>query len=232
MVGVLYQDDPDDARAFLARYGATGYDHVVDEGGRLAIDFGVTGPPESYFVDAGGIVRAKQFGPLNRGAHGRAPGRDRDFPMRKQLPAIAVGAVLALLAILAILWLAPVAATDADRADALAAELRCPDCQGLSVADSQTASAREIRRQVDELVASGATDDDVRAHFVDRYGEWILLAPTSPVAWLLPFAALALGVAVLAAWLVRGGARHPRRTFALDDETRRRLHEEAETLDA
>jgi cytochrome c biogenesis protein CcmG/thiol:disulfide interchange protein DsbE len=65
MVGVLYQDDPDDARAFLARYGATGYDHVVDEGGRLAIDFGVTGPPESYFVDADGIVRAKQFGPLN-----------------------------------------------------------------------------------------------------------------------------------------------------------------------
>jgi len=65
MVGVLYQDDPDDARAFLARYGSTGYDHVVDEGGRLAIDFGVTGPPESYFVDAGGIVRAKQFGPLN-----------------------------------------------------------------------------------------------------------------------------------------------------------------------
>jgi cytochrome c biogenesis protein CcmG/thiol:disulfide interchange protein DsbE len=66
MVGVLYQDDPDDARAFLARYGATGYDHVIDGGGRLAIDFGVTGPPESYFVDAEGIVRAKQFGPLNQ----------------------------------------------------------------------------------------------------------------------------------------------------------------------
>ena len=65
MVGVLYQDDPDDARAFLARYGATGYDHVIDEGGGLAIDFGVTGPPESYFVGADGIVRAKQFGPLN-----------------------------------------------------------------------------------------------------------------------------------------------------------------------
>jgi cytochrome c biogenesis protein CcmG, thiol:disulfide interchange protein DsbE len=64
MVGVLYQDDPDDARAFLARYGDTGYASVIDEDGRLAIDYGVTGPPESYFVDAGGIVRAKQFGPL------------------------------------------------------------------------------------------------------------------------------------------------------------------------
>jgi len=67
IVGVLYQDAPDDARGFLARYGDAGYPHVIDEQGRLAIDFGVTGPPESYFVDAGGIVRAKQFGPLTPG---------------------------------------------------------------------------------------------------------------------------------------------------------------------
>jgi cytochrome c biogenesis protein CcmG, thiol:disulfide interchange protein DsbE len=65
MVGVLYQDRPDDARAFLSRYGETGYPHVIDDGGRLAIDYGVTGPPESFFVDADGIVRAKQFGPLS-----------------------------------------------------------------------------------------------------------------------------------------------------------------------
>jgi cytochrome c biogenesis protein CcmG, thiol:disulfide interchange protein DsbE len=64
-VGILYQDDPADARAFLARYGDTGYPHVVDEAGRLAIEYGVTGPPESFFVDADGIVRAKQFGPLS-----------------------------------------------------------------------------------------------------------------------------------------------------------------------
>lgn len=36
--------------------------NLVDDGGRLAIDFGVTGPPESYFIDAEGIVRFKQFG--------------------------------------------------------------------------------------------------------------------------------------------------------------------------
>lgn len=63
-VGVLYNDDVASARSFLARYGETGYPHVADPDGRLAIDFGVTGPPESYFVDSGGIVRAKQFGPL------------------------------------------------------------------------------------------------------------------------------------------------------------------------
>jgi cytochrome c biogenesis protein CcmG, thiol:disulfide interchange protein DsbE len=80
IVGVLYQDDPDDARAFLARYGDTGYAHVVDEGGRLAIEYGVTGPPESFFVDADGIVRAKQFGPLTdelMGGHLAAIGLDQ-----------------------------------------------------------------------------------------------------------------------------------------------------------
>ena len=64
IVGVLYQDSPADAEAFLARYGDAGYPHVLDDGGRLAIEYGVTGPPETFFVDAHGIVRDKQFGPL------------------------------------------------------------------------------------------------------------------------------------------------------------------------
>ena len=65
IVGVLYQDEPADAEAFLARYGDAGYPHAVDDGGRLAIEYGVTGPPETFFVDAEGIVRDKQFGPLS-----------------------------------------------------------------------------------------------------------------------------------------------------------------------
>jgi cytochrome c biogenesis protein CcmG, thiol:disulfide interchange protein DsbE len=64
IIGVLYQDDPTDAASFLARYGDAGYAHVNDPSGRVAIDFGVTGPPETFFVDADGIVRDKQFGPL------------------------------------------------------------------------------------------------------------------------------------------------------------------------
>jgi cytochrome c biogenesis protein CcmG, thiol:disulfide interchange protein DsbE len=64
IVGVLYQDGVDAARSFLARYGDAGYAHVEDPAGRLAIDYGVTGPPETFFVDAEGIVRARQWGPL------------------------------------------------------------------------------------------------------------------------------------------------------------------------
>ncbi|MBA3586621.1 MAG: DsbE family thiol:disulfide interchange protein, partial [Chloroflexi bacterium] len=50
--------------SFLARYGDAGYPHLIDATGRLAIEFGVTGPPETFFVDADGIVQGKQFGPL------------------------------------------------------------------------------------------------------------------------------------------------------------------------
>jgi cytochrome c-type biogenesis protein CcmH len=152
--------------------------------------------------------------------------------MRRQLPAVAIGAGLAVVVILAVLWLSPGLTSDAARTDALAAELRCPDCQGLSVADSQTAAAREIRRQIAELVAADATDAEVRAHFADRYGEWILLAPTSPIAWALPFALLIIGVAALGAWLSRRATGPAPEGEAVDDEVRRRLHEEAEALDA
>lgn len=63
-VGIIVNDQPADAASFLARYGDAGYPHLVDPDGRLAIEFGVTGPPETYFVDADGILRDKQFGPL------------------------------------------------------------------------------------------------------------------------------------------------------------------------
>jgi cytochrome c biogenesis protein CcmG, thiol:disulfide interchange protein DsbE len=64
IVGVLYQDGVAEAETFLARYGDAGYAHVVDDTGALAVDYGVTGPPETFFVDANGIVRARQWGPL------------------------------------------------------------------------------------------------------------------------------------------------------------------------
>jgi len=146
--------------------------------------------------------------------------------------AAALGGVLALVAVAFVLTLTQGgSATHAERTDALAAELRCPDCQGLSVSDSQTAAAREIRRQIDELVAAGAGDDEVRAHFTSRYGEWILLAPSSPLPWVVPFATVIAGLLALTAWL----ARRPRAATMsppLTDQQRRRLHDEAEALDA
>lgn len=66
IVGVLYQDTADGARTFQARYGQPSWPTLLDPSGALALDFGVTGPPESYFIDGQGIVRYKQFGPLTQ----------------------------------------------------------------------------------------------------------------------------------------------------------------------
>jgi cytochrome c-type biogenesis protein CcmH len=153
--------------------------------------------------------------------------------MTRMLPAVAIGSLLALLAVGAALALRPAAdPTPAEESESLARELRCPDCQGLSVADSPTRSAQEIRRQIDELVAAGATAEEVRAHFVARYGEWILLAPSAPLAWLVPFAVVLTAAAGLVVWLVRRDAATSTPATVLSDDERRRLHEEAEALDA
>lgn len=66
VIGVLYQDRPQDALSFLARYGDGGWPNLIDPDGGLAIDYGVTGVPESYLIDVDGIVRYKQYGAVTR----------------------------------------------------------------------------------------------------------------------------------------------------------------------
>lgn len=153
--------------------------------------------------------------------------------MRRHVPAVALGAVLALAALAFVFVLGPEGpeSTPAERADALARELRCPDCQGLSVADSPTSSAREIRRQLAELVAGGASDQDVRDHFVDRYGDWILLAPSSPLPWILPLAMVSAATVAMVIWLARQARCHIVEPAATPEE-RRIVRDEAEALDA
>lgn len=64
MVGVLVNDTPEGARGFLDRFGQITWPTVVNADLRISIDYGVTGPPETFFVDAGGIVVARHWGPL------------------------------------------------------------------------------------------------------------------------------------------------------------------------
>ena len=52
IVGVAWKDDPAKTSAFLARYGDPYADHLRRPDGRAGIDFGVTGVPETYLVDA------------------------------------------------------------------------------------------------------------------------------------------------------------------------------------
>jgi cytochrome c biogenesis protein CcmG/thiol:disulfide interchange protein DsbE len=61
-VGVIYEDEPDLIRPWLGRRAA--YPTLVDPGGQMAIAYGVYGVPETFFIDAGGIIRDKAKGPV------------------------------------------------------------------------------------------------------------------------------------------------------------------------
>ncbi|RKF12855.1 DsbE family thiol:disulfide interchange protein [Roseovarius spongiae] len=72
VAGVNYRDDPDRAQGYLAREGAFPYPSGYDGKGRLGIDFGVYGMPETFFVDAGGTVQMRHAGPLTDAVLARA----------------------------------------------------------------------------------------------------------------------------------------------------------------
>lgn len=64
LVGFNYKDEADDAKRWLARFGDPYTTIVTDRDGRVAIDFGVYGAPETFLVDANGIVRYKRIGAI------------------------------------------------------------------------------------------------------------------------------------------------------------------------
>ena len=88
-----------------------------------------------------------------------------------------------------------------EQTSAIASHLRCPVCQGVSVEDSPTELARQMRATVRDQLAAGRTPDQVRQYFVDRYGEWILLEPKASgfnlVVYVLPWLAILAGLAVI-----------------------------------
>ena len=87
------------------------------------------------------------------------------------------------------------------RARALSAELRCLVCQNQSIDDSDAPLARDLRLIVREQLKTGATDDQIRAFLVARYGEFVLLKPPfgwhTALLWVAPFAILAIGAGAL-----------------------------------
>lgn len=87
------------------------------------------------------------------------------------------------------------------RVNALAAALRCPVCQGLSIYDSPSPLAQDMKDLIRSQVAAGASDEDVRQYFISKYGEWVLLEPRPSgfnlVVYLLPFLGLLAGAALI-----------------------------------
>src|SRR5881296_4006892 len=111
---------------------------------------------------------------------------------------IVIAAAFLALAAALVLAARPHEPTADERVDRITAELRCPVCQGLSVKDSTSETARQMRDLVAQRVREGKSNADIEAEFRAAYGDWIILSPPvaswSGLVWLAPIAALAAGL--------------------------------------
>jgi cytochrome c-type biogenesis protein CcmH len=121
----------------------------------------------------------------------------------------AVAAIVVLLVVVAVgrqafAAAAPVATPEA-HAYAIGERLACPICEGLSVADSPSALAQQMRAEITDQIAAGQSDAQIQQYFVARYGPAILLTPPKQgftlLAWWVPvlfIVAIGIGIGLAA----------------------------------
>jgi cytochrome c-type biogenesis protein CcmH len=84
--------------------------------------------------------------------------------------------------------------------------LRCIQCQGQSIADSDAAMAGTMRAEVRQQIAAGEKPQAIRSWMIDRYGEWVSFEPEMKgvglLLWVAPFL-----IFVASIWLARGQFR-------------------------
>ena len=89
----------------------------------------------------------------------------------------------------------------------VASQLRCPVCRNQSVLESSSTLAREMQAEIKRRLARGDSPQEVRAYFVSRYGEWVLLKPKAEginlVVYLFPALAVLGGGLLVWRLLVR-----------------------------
>ena len=92
----------------------------------------------------------------------------------------------------------PIAGAElASRTHEVGSLLRCPVCQGMSISDSPSEMAINMRGQVRELLARGYTEEQILKYFELSYGQFVLLKPKTPVIWMLPVIALLIGAVIV-----------------------------------
>ena len=95
----------------------------------------------------------------------------------------------------------------------LTRQLRCLVCQNQDLADSDADLAKDLRKQVFEMMQSGKSDDEIKHYLVARYNDFVLYdPPLKPGTWLLwftPFALVGIGAFVVAAILRKRSAQAP-----------------------
>ena len=106
----------------------------------------------------------------------------------------------------------PMSAEAERRLKVLSEELRCLVCQNQTLADSNADLAVDLRNQVNELIASGRSDEQIKSFLVERYGDFVLYRPpvqnNTLLLWFGPFVLLLGGVLIW--WLVQRRSGAPR----------------------
>lgn len=96
----------------------------------------------------------------------------------------------------------PISGTELNRTtEELTDRMRCPVCQGLSIADSGTMIALAMKEEVRQFLAAGYTEEQILLYFEASYGEFIRLEPKPTgfnlLVWIAPVAVLLLGAVVV-----------------------------------
>lgn len=138
-----------------------------------------------------------------------------------------------LLIALLLAWCGVVAAIDpmpfrddaeAARYQRLTGELRCMVCQNQNIADSDAPLAKDLRREVFELMRTGKSDAEIKQYLADRYGDFVLYRPpfkaTTLILWVGPVLVLLVGLAVARSVMLRRGP-HPDLPGPIDDQVDR-----------
>jgi cytochrome c-type biogenesis protein CcmH/NrfF len=123
--------------------------------------------------------------------------------------------------------------TDADRVRQVASRIRCPFCNGESIAEAPSGIARDLEDLIAEQVADGRTNEEIFDYFEGRYGEAALMDPPLGgwgwVLWAAPLGALAVGTVAI---VRRRRSRAAPAELGSGDAVRRRLGDELAAVEA
>lgn len=170
------------------------YPVLVDFRGEAVEAYRPTGVPQNYFINAEGRLLSRALGELS------------ELDVRANVAQIlrADGQGFTSLQ---------------DEVRAIAEQVRCQECQGMSVWQSQAPSAWQMREEITELLAAGYTRAEVIEQLVDQYGVWILMSPPAKGrfiwVYLTPF--LVIGLGGIAVHMLF--SRRRRQTSPGDDES-------------
>ena len=140
--------------------------------------------------------------------------------MSERARTIAIGSVIVAM-LVALLLLVSAQPAEVNRVEEIGSRIKCPVCQGESIANSPSQMAVDMMDLVSERVASGATDQQIIDELLSSYTGALLLDPPARggtlVLWVTPLAALAVGLIVILWW-----KRHPGEDTAGEPAARQR----------